>query len=71
MDWEQHAAGGCRCVCRLYHAAPGACLNPAEPGYLIRIVVPAQAWGHTDISDPLPVCASCYTAVAPLADRNS
>jgi len=57
-------------ACRLYHGAPGTCLEAAEPGHMIRVVVPAQAWAHADISDLLPVCANCYRAIAPLADRS-
>lgn len=72
FTWEQHAPGGCRCVCRLYHDADGVgrggvCLEPAEPGRLLRVVTPASPWGPADITDPLPVCATCYRALAPLA----
>jgi hypothetical protein len=53
---------------RPLYGSRGACLEPAEPGRLIRLVVSAQAWARADISDPLPVCTSCYTT-APLAGR--
>ncbi|MFG1913000.1 DUF6372 family protein [Kribbella sp. NPDC048928] len=65
--WQQHASGGCRCVCRLYHDDPGVCLEPAEPGYLLRVVAPANPVVPADISELLQICAACYAAIAPLA----
>ncbi|MEU2854552.1 DUF6372 family protein [Streptomyces syringium] len=68
FQWEQHQPGGCRCLCGLYHReslgrAGGGCTTAGEPGLLIRIETPAG-----ESSEPLPVCRSCYTALAPLSD---
>lgn len=71
FTWEQHAPGGCRCVCRLYHDGQGACLEAAEPGRLLRVVTPDSAWGPADITEPLQICATCYTAIAPLASTQA
>lgn len=64
FGWEQHQPGGCRCLCRLYHNTKdsGACLLAAVPGLLIRVEAGTQSQG------PLPVCRSCYTLLAPLAN---
>lgn len=69
FTWEQHRPGGCRCVCRLYHDGEGACTAAAEPGRLLRVVTPGvEDRGHTtDITEALPVCSPCYTALAPLS----
>jgi hypothetical protein len=72
ITWEQHAPGGCRCVCRLYHDGDqGTCLESAEPGRLLRVVTQASAWGPADITDPLQICAACYTAIAPRASTHA
>jgi hypothetical protein len=70
FTWEQYNGGGCRCVCRFYHGGEGTCLAAAEPGRLLRVVTPGmEGQGHrADITDALPVCASCYTALAPLSE---
>lgn len=63
--WEQHRPGGCRCVCRMYHAAPdgGVCMEAADPGLLIQV-----ASDSFKTEGPVPVCRDCYTALAPLAE---
>ncbi|TLQ38989.1 DUF6372 family protein [Streptomyces marianii] len=69
FTWEQHRPGGCRCVCRLYHQGEGACTAAAEPGLLLRVVSPAGPHqGPGEITDALPLCASCYAAITPLAE---
>ncbi|MCX4411617.1 hypothetical protein OG840_61745 [Streptomyces sp. NBC_01764] len=69
FTWEQHRPGGCRCVCRIYHHGDGTCSAAAEPGRLLRVVAPATLrQSPPDITDALPVCAPCYTAVAPLSE---
>ncbi len=66
--WEQHRPGGCRCVCGAYHGGDGVCTAAAEPGLLLRVVSPGGSHqGAADITDLLPLCGSCYTAIAPLA----
>jgi len=69
FTWEQHRPGGCRCVCALYHRGPGTCTAAAEPGHLLRVVTPGTEphGSPADITDPLPVCAPCYTALASLS----
>lgn len=72
FTWEQHAPGGCRCVCRLYHDGDrGTCLEAAEPGRLLRVITQASAWGPADITEPLQICAACYTAITPLASTQA
>lgn len=68
FTWEQHAPGGCRCVCSIYHYGEGTCTAAAEPGRLLRAVTPSNAFSQGDITDALPLCAACYNAIAPLAD---
>lgn len=65
--WQQHAPGGCRCVCGLYHEGQGVCLEPAEPGHFLRVVAPANPVMPGDISELLQICAACYAAIAPRA----
>ncbi|WP_425302071.1 DUF6372 family protein [Nocardia farcinica] len=52
---------GCRCVCAFYHprrGLPGSvCLDPAEPGLLVRVETEGE------VSGPLPVCRPCYEAL--------
>ncbi|MEV5774279.1 DUF6372 family protein [Streptomyces antimycoticus] len=69
FTWEQHRPGGCRCVCAMYHQGSGTCTAAADPGRLLRVVTPGvEDHGHpADITDPLSVCAPCYTALAPLS----
>ncbi|MFD4555283.1 DUF6372 family protein [Streptomyces sp. NPDC058469] len=69
FTWEQHRPGGCRCVCALYHQGSGTCTAAAEPGHLLRVVTPGveQHSSPADITDALPVCGPCYTALAPLS----
>nr|CAI60001.1 hypothetical protein [Streptomyces tenjimariensis] len=68
FTWEQHAGGGCRCLCRFYHQETGTCTAAAEPGLLLRVVSPDNPHRAPEITDPLPLCASCYTAITPLAE---
>ncbi|MEV6357909.1 DUF6372 family protein [Streptomyces hydrogenans] len=70
FTWEQHRPGGCRCVCRVYHGESGTCLEAAEPGRLLRVITrPVAGDGRaTDVTDPLPLCDACYTALAPLSE---
>ncbi|MFF4173668.1 DUF6372 family protein [Streptomyces sp. NPDC001744] len=70
FTWQQHRPGGCRCVCRFYHSGEGTCSAAAEPGRLLRVVTPGteRHSSPADITDALPVCASCYTALAPLSE---
>ncbi|MGW7268257.1 DUF6372 family protein [Streptomyces sp. NPDC054842] len=60
LEWQQHRPGGCRCLCAIFHHAPGAtgCAAAAEPGLLIRVETAEESRG------PLPVCSPCYTALA-------
>lgn len=68
FTWQQHAPGGCRCLCRIYHHGDGACTLAAEPGHLLRVVTPAGPGADSgDITDALPLCAPCYDAIAPIA----
>ena len=67
--WDQHAPGGCRCVCRMYHCGSGTCQAPAEPGRLLRVIKVAHPGVPGDITDGLALCAACYTAIAPLNER--
>ncbi|MFG2761526.1 DUF6372 family protein [Streptomyces wuyuanensis] len=71
--WEQHRPGGCRCVCRIYHAGQGTCTAAAVPGRLLRVISPeTPGEDHlTEITDALPVCAPCYVALAPLSEPAS
>ncbi|WP_331758552.1 hypothetical protein OG225_40795 (plasmid) [Nocardia sp. NBC_01377] len=69
MAWTQHARGGCRCLCGIYHrgVGTGGCLNAAEPGLLITLEVtddPADAPRVPGADGPLPVCAWCYHLLA-------
>ncbi|WP_433574174.1 DUF6372 family protein [Nocardia brasiliensis] len=61
VSWTQHAPGGCRCACALYHHGHGACTRAAEPGLLIRLEPedPTPLDG-IDPSAVLPVCLPCY-----------
>jgi hypothetical protein len=68
FTWEQHAPGGCRCLCSFYHHGNSTCLAAAEPGRILRAVTPTNPLTPANISDPLPLCAACYDAIAPLAD---
>ncbi|WP_374987159.1 DUF6372 family protein [Streptomyces fradiae] len=70
FTWEQHRPGGCRCVCRMYHGGDGTCLAAAEPGRLLRVITrPVAGDGRAaDVTDPLPLCGACYTALAPLSE---
>jgi hypothetical protein len=69
FTWEQHRPGGCRCVCRIYHVGEGTCLAAADPGHLLRVVTPGTEphASSADITEPLPLCAACYTAIGPLS----
>lgn len=69
LTWTQHAGGGCRCLCRIYHPGVGtdACTAAAEPGLLIRLAVPDapdQVHQVPGADAPLPVCARCYRLLA-------
>lgn len=77
LTWTQHAGGGCRCLCRIYHpgVGSGSCPAAAEPGLLIRLEVPGdpdQVHQVPGAAAPLPVCARCYQLLAvpttPVAD---
>ncbi|WP_280396016.1 DUF6372 family protein [Nocardia brasiliensis] len=65
VSWTQHAPGGCRCACALFHHGHGACTRAGEPGLLIRLD-PADQRPVEGI-DPdavLAVCLPCYRALA-------
>ncbi|UGT58798.1 DUF6372 family protein [Nocardia asteroides] len=69
LTWTQHAGGGCRCLCPIYHRGVGtdACTAAAEPGLLIRLEVPDapdQVHQVPGADAPLPVCARCYRWLA-------
>ena len=65
LEWEQHRPGGCRCLCAVFHHAPGTtgCTAAAEPGLLIRVETAADSRG------PLPVCRPCYTVLGQPSPR--
>ncbi|MGW5317823.1 DUF6372 family protein [Nocardia thailandica] len=66
LTWTQHAPGGCRCLCQIYHRGVGgrSCVSAAEPGLLITLEVPADAPPVPGADAPLPVCAACYRLLA-------
>ncbi|MEU2078608.1 DUF6372 family protein [Streptomyces sp. NPDC013489] len=70
FTWQQHRPGGCRCVCRFYHPGEGTmCTAAAEPGLLLRVVSAEDPFhGPGEITEALPLCAGCYTAIAPLSE---
>lgn len=67
FHWEQHAPGGCRCLCGLYHrpatgpAIPAGCTAAGEPGHFLVLETPQEAIG------PMPICSSCHTELGPYA----
>ncbi|MFF5037580.1 DUF6372 family protein [Nocardia salmonicida] len=67
MLWTQHA-GGCRCLCGIYHShrGRGGCDQRAHEGLFIRLEV-ADGTGLevADEDQLLPVCRRCYLAMDP------
>ena len=73
MEWQQHAPGGCRCVCAFYHKGGGACAEAAEPGLFANVINVNKLSpdkGEEELGTVV-LCRGCYQAIAERASQSA